>query len=537
MVTLPGSPGAANARPLASLLLVALLPLMLGGLCEGGGKGGGGLVTQTSDDPRCAPVSGKFPSGFDLLPGVDGQAVVMQFQPPALLSFDLDAERPRNISPNPVPPFPNDSDGDGQDDALRFVELGICGGPVCVPKMGSAYAIDPRLVLVSASTYDELIFFDPVTADLVPLRVGNPAARPGYDPADYPVLPQGGATELRTAVSTKTCVYPPDPISSAGTTIGSHALCAPGTPSYLTKFTNEKVLAGDRLFVATANRKTGATFYPGTVLLYEVVSDAAGTILRPDAEVRMIFTSHFNPTGTTRHENRDGRELVLVTLTGAISERGEILSEGAIDVIDVATRSLVAIIPLGLAAPAFGPIAIDPTGRVAMLGSATRRHLYAIDLAPLDDPGLYDGSQMEPVLLDGSTPGFPDARIFDADNPLVLPSRVDGPPLSQCPTITNVAIDHSGALAFATDWCDGTLAVVELDLDEPFELPLQPERFRVQRSIDVLAPKVAEHLGDATSPSMIRVRPGRPGIDFTGPDVFFIANEPDGQFCGLEIVR
>jgi hypothetical protein len=305
----------------------------------------------------------------------------------------------------------------------------------------------------------------------------------------------------------------------------------------LTKFTNEKVASAGRLFVATANFKSGASFYPGTVLIYELLEDAEGLLLRPDTETRMIFTSHFNPTGVTAHRTPSGQDVVLVTDTGAISEAGGILSEGAIDVIDAERRRLVATIPLGLAAPSFGPLALDPSGRVAFMGSATRRHLYAIDLAVLDDPALYDGSQTEPIRLDGSTPGFGDARIFDATHPLVLPSRADGPPLSQCPTLTQVAIDYAGELAFASDWCDGTLSVVTLDLSDPFEQPLDRDRFRVQRSIDILAPKVSERLGDASTPSMLRVRPGRPGIDFTGPDVLFIANEPDGQLCGLEVVR
>ena len=272
----------------------------------------------------------------------------------------------------------------------------------------------------------------------------------------------------------------------------------------------------------------------GTLLVYELDRASSPPLLRPDVGRGVIFTTGFNPTGLTRHLNAAGRELVLVTLTGALSTRGERLSAGAVEVIDAAERRVLASVPLGLAGPSFGPLAIDPSGRVALLGAEGGHVLYAIDLAPLDDPALFS-PRAEPVLLDGSQLGFPDARIFDADTPLPIPRRSDGPSDSLCPTRTQVAVNRAGTLAFATDWCDGTLGVISIDLAGAGPAPLARDRFRFERSLAILAPKDPLLFGLPAAPSMPRVRSGRPGLDYDGPDLFFIANEPEGQLCAVRV--
>ena len=73
---------------------------------------------------------------------------------------------------------------------------------------------------------------------------------------------------------------------------------------------------------------------------------------------------------------------------------------------------------------------------------------------PLDDPGLYRAGQ-PPVLLDGLTVGFPDARIATSHNPIVLPDRSDGPPGFLCEGLTQVRFNAAGDQAFAIDECDG----------------------------------------------------------------------------------
>lgn len=525
--------------------LLLLVPLLLGSVCEGNGDRSQKAVKQTGGDAGCSNIIGRFPSGFAMLPETDGHAVVVRYNPMALLTFDLNPSEPQLLGPQHAPPFPSDSDGDGIDDADRYVELGICRKAVCRPDPGEVTAFSSNLVGVSSSTYDQVMFYETMTGELSPVLVETPDSGPDFDPFDYPVLPPAGSRELRTALSTKTCVYPGDVVDSLGDAIPASPLCEPDVPSYLTTMTNAKASAAGRLFVATANLVSGIRYYPGTILVFdfdldpdlgpEPVDGSNPPLLRPSVEQRMIFTSRFNPTGVTSWVSATGRELILVTLTGAISSAGSVLSEGAIDVIDAETLRLAATIPLEFAGPAFGPLAIDPAGRIALVGSASKRNLYAIDLRALSDPDLYDDPNAAPVLLDGSTPGFPDARIFSGDAPFPLPHRRDGPDESSCPTITNVALNAIGDLAVVSDWCDGTMIVVEVDWSGALEQPISQDRFRVQQVRNILAPKDPFLHGLATSPSMIQVRPGAPGLDYTGPDVFYIANEEEAQICAVRV--
>jgi hypothetical protein len=202
-----------------------------------------------------------------------------------------------------------------------------------------------------------------------------------------------------------------------------------------------------------------------------------------------------------------------------------------VDVIDPVATRVVATIPLGFAGPSFDPIAVDATGTVGWLGATSQRQLYAIDLRPLDDPDLYLGAP--PVVLDGLTPGFPDARIFDGSRPFVLPDRADGPPAVQCEGVTFVTFNDAGSVAFATDWCDGTLTSVGQDLSEAPPPPYARDRFAVLGQSTPFFP--AQSLGQLRKPSRPRVRPGVPGTDFRSPDVFTLVGEPDGQLCALRV--
>ncbi|MBW2230010.1 MAG: hypothetical protein JRH17_06455 [Deltaproteobacteria bacterium] len=510
--------------------------------CEGDGADRPGFIVQNAVDPRCTPIGGAYPSGLDQLPGDPDVAVVMRFDTPAgLLAYDIGVSPPRLLTPGALPPFPADSDGDGVDDALRHRQLGLCPSfnPECVtyPDPGSAHAAANDLVLVTTSDYEQVLFYEPMTGRLRSLSVANPLAQDAHDPDDWPFLPAGGTQALRTAVSSRTCAYPPVPIDSLGDAIVPDPLCDPTRSGYLTRFTAASLVADGWLFVATSNLRSAsrARFQPGTVLVYALDTGAAPPSVAPDTEVPVVFTTGFNPTGLTLHRNASGRALVLVTLTGPITAGGDLLGAGAVDVIDVLSAELVATIPLGdRAAPSFGPMAIDPSGQIALLGAESHRQLYAIDLRPLDDPALYAASA-KPVVLDGGTPGFPDARIFDAGTPLTLPDRPGGPPRALCAPRTNVAIDPAGELGYATDWCDGSIHVLALDLNGASEQPLDPTRIQVTGRIDALYPKNPDLFGLMTAPSMVRTTPPTPLVDPDRPDIFFVANEPESQLCSLRV--
>jgi hypothetical protein len=511
---------------------------VLGSLCEGTGAESPGTITQAPIDPSCTPIGGPFPSGFDIVPDAPDTALAVRFQPPGLLRFRLDTLPPTPDNPAPVPALPADSDGDGEADALAFQAAGLCppANPRCLtsPVVGRVEAAEPGLALVTASGYEEVIFYDPANGGLRALAVENPADTGAHRAADRPLAPPAGTRPLRTALSTLVCAYPPVPVDSSGTPIDPSPHCDPARTGFLTRFTAATAVVGDRLLVATSNLASSsrAAFHPGTVLVHAIerAPDGSPVALRPDVDVPVVFTTGHNPTGLTRHRTAGGRDLVLVTQTGPIDTAGRLLGDSAIDVIDVATLRVVATVPLGRAGAVSGELAVDPGGRVALAGAESNRRLYAIDLSPLDDADLY-APRPAPVVLDGSAPGFPDARVFDADRPFALPRRPDGPSDAACTTRTNVAVATTGEHAFATDWCDGSISIVSIDWRRPLEHPLSPDRFRVTRRIDAFAPKTPASFGLAAAPSGPQTRAGVPGVDFDGPDLFFLVNEPEGQLC------
>ena len=513
-----------------SVMLTAMVVLA----CEGSGRSGDGLVVEDELlSSNCTPVAGDFPSGFTLNPGNVNRATLVQFNPPAIVAFRVDSDRPVEIAKQTIDP---DSDMDGVADDVRSTQEGFF--PLS-PVMGVIDAVDSNLGLVTASNYEEILFVDLSTGVQVSVLVENPSATGDFDPNDYPFLPPPGEAHLRSAVSTRTCVFPPDPFDSRDDPIPAESRCDPDAPGYFTNLTSGTAIAAGHLFVTTSNlRSTGlASFYPGTVLVYDWDETDRDVPVRPNVDTRMIFTTGFNPTDASRFITPSGRVLVLVTITGAIgggSGSSNLFTEAAVDVIDAKRLRVVASIPLGLAGPSFDDLAIDPSGRIALLGASSNLQLYAVDLAPLDDPRLYEGDG-PPVLLDGLTPGFPDARIFTADAPLVLPDRSDGPSPAQCEGFTHVAINAAGTEAFATDHCDGTLTRISLKLSDSPPVPVPADHFQAFAQSNLTAPLTAASIGLPRAPGILRVRAGAPGIDYTGPDVLLTTGLPDAALCGVRM--
>jgi hypothetical protein len=534
-------------RPAWLLALALAACASLAGRCGGGsGRGAAAVDRLESRDERCAVLGSQFPPGFDFLPGPGARAVVADFAPPKLLGFDIDGETPVLGRPTPVLEIPPDSDGDGREEGSRDLPLGVVLDGVVAGDPGLAEA---GLVLATASGYDEVVFAAPDLSALRALRVSVPAS---FAAGDNPFLPAPGASALRTGLSTLACVRPdPDALDSRGERIRdvlSLALsCDAETFSYLATFTSGAAVAAGRLFVSTSNLgddagTTNPQFLPGSVLVYDLDLDADPPAIAPNEETPVVLTSGFNPTQVTPYRVGD-RELVLVTVSGAIGieqddpftdpiEAGGVaLTDAAIDVIDAETLELVATVPLGPAGLAFDRLAIDPTGRVAVAGSAVGRDLYAVDLSPLADPLLGSGGT---AVLDGS--GGPDAVIFDAEEPLAVPAFAGGAPEASCPGFTvGVAFDHRGDRLFATEFCDGTLTRFAVDLRGDPEVPVPAERFSLLSSEALVFPIRPETLGRPRALASLAIRPGVPGVDFDGPDLFFLVGQPEGLFCAARL--
>lgn len=495
--------------------------------CEGQG-GSEGLVIRTDilvENCTPSPSLSAFPAGLAVPTQPRNLALLSQTDPNGLVVYDLSGERPRTRSARTLGV---DSDGDGIDDAeaIRPV-LGVARYPV----MGEIQVIDETLALASTSNYEQVLAFDPATSEPISLTLRQPDSLPGLE---LPLFPAPDAPVIRSGVSTLACVYPEAVVDSSGNAVAPEARCDPARPSFLTNLTAGKTIAAGRLFVATSNLTRGNRFLPGTVLVFDWLDLPEGIEVRP-AATPVLYTSGFNATGLARFRTVGGRELVLVTLTGAIGTgtgNGNVLSEAFVDVVDPTVPRIVATVPLGFAGPAFDAPAIDPTSRIAWFGASSSRQLYAIDLRPLDDPRLYTGDP-EPVILDGSSIGGLDARIFTADRPFVLPPRSDGRSSTFCEGSTDVTINASGTEVFASDFCDGTVTRVRLELASDAAVPYPAGHFSVLAQENVFAPN--DVVGALRSPLLLVARPGIPGIDYTSADVVALVGQPDGQVCGIRI--
>ncbi len=545
----------AREKRLAVALIGLLAMPLLGNRCAGGdGLSGPAPILRLPPD-ECLLLRSEFPAGFDFLPGSDGHAVVIESAPPAALFIDIESDTPALLERERIAPVPADSDGDGEIDE----DQRLCGADAISrsPTLGGALGVSEDMAFVASSGFEQVMFFGAPDGRLLDFDVTNPPDPIGgsYHGEDYPYLPADDDT--RTAISTKACIYlTPDTgipdAASTGDAIGQHACCdrEAGVPSFFTSFTSGMALAAGHLFVATSNLDLPEAFrgryFPGTVLVYDYDPAVEARAMQPNIETPVLFTSGFNPTGVASFTTPRGRELVLVANSGALTVgvgASNILSEAFIDVIDADSRRIVATVPMGFAGLAFDGLAIDPLKRVAFAGSWTLRVVYAIDLRVFDDEDLFVGSDV--VVLDGSDPIFPDARIFHAEAPYEIPDRDDGPHPILCEGWTAPAVNAAGDRVYVTDRCDGTLS--EIRLLDPVQscaslgstdtccdrIPLPTSCFEAGAYREISETSTASV--EPHDPSQVRVRPGEPGVDYSGPDLFYIVNSPEGRLCSSRI--
>lgn len=519
------TPISANRCP-AWIAIGLTAALCLGGKCGGGSGGGGGNATIVieSPDDRCTAVGDAFPSGLGFV-GIGSLLWVVDF-PATLVPFDVSAMTPQ--APMGLAPFaiPADSDSDGRDDfPLR-------------PVLDDIEIESPTLALVTASAYEEVLFFRPDTGVLIHFDVSVAAS---FDKADNILLPDPGTVESRTGLSTFACVRPPagaldsrgDPIAIS---VPAAGFCDPAMPSYRSSFTSGAQIVGDRLFVSSSNLgddpgTMNTQFLPASIEVYDIDLAADPPTVEPNEDVPVILATGFNATHVTRYEV-GSRRFALITVSGALGivqddpDTDEVeafglpLTDAAVDVIDADTLQLVASYPLGLSSPSTSGLTIDPTGRIGVVGSLIGRNLLAIDLAPLES---LPGSVAQPIDLASSV-------IFGADDGFPIPARVGGAPISSCPGfVSDVAFD--GSRIYATEACDGTIAVIDVDLGGDPPVPVPADRFTAVELIPFASPVSASTFGDRRQPGAIAVRPGPPG---PGPEIVFLVGDPDGELCGID---
>ncbi len=320
-------------------------------------------------------------------------------------------------------------------------------------------------------------------------------------------------------------------------TLSGAFLDSEGDPlvGFTTGFTSGVLLAGNRLLVCTSNLIdfTPPTGAPGTVLLFDVVNPAASPLVITPATPAYLVTSDFNPTALTPLPGG----LVAVTNTGIIdfvqppSNRPGPRTPGSVDLIDPVSARMVASIPLGLSNPTFSTLALDPTTSVALVGSASRRQLYAIDLRGIAalPVAAIDATVQRASCNDQPGPGggacAPERVIRGPDDAITIPPApglggVDG-------LVVQVRFGADGRFAAATELDDGLLAVVAFD-DRNLATahPLLPSRFGAAQRL-VITPPISNPTAER-GPGPLLLRASASGA-LAGTDAVWLTRAPDGS--------
>lgn len=270
-------------------------------------------------------------------------------------------------------------------------------------------------------------------------------------------------------------------------------------------FVHTALRIGDKMFVTFSNFDLATFGYlPGTVLVYDldpadplaVLSAASPQDVTATAAFqagvdrmprRAIFTSAFNPQNAAAYVTEGGKTLLLVIDSGVYDfGAGAVTHDGAIDVIDPATETIVATYPLPGAAPI--GLAIAPGRRMLATGSSAFAVASLVDLRGLD-------------VLRGNLA----ARVVATALP--LPRLNAG--------VSNFVVDldasADGRFAYAVNFNDSSITAIDLAAT-----PRVAGIFAVTGRSGV--PARRESLT-----SFVRVRPGAPGAAYTGPDLFTAA--------------
>jgi hypothetical protein len=283
-------------------------------------------------------------------------------------------------------------------------------------------------------------------------------------------------------------------------------------PSY----TSGIAASSGKLYVCTSNfSKTGRTPVcpPGTVLIYRWDPQSNPSSMTPSDPSHLVTTG-YNPTEVTAL----GERFVLVTNTGVISIEDAWAvpkTEGSVDVIDTALDCIVATYPLGLGAPSYKPIAIAPDRTRALLSSVAYNYVYELDLTVLDDiPGACPDPDFVPELADAVLAGYEDPIVVGS-------SQVEANDF-----IVQVGLNWNGTRAYATGYNSGTLSILEVETREGVA---SPKRAATVKVLTPQAPTQEEH-----GPGPLAVRPGRPGIDYSGPDLFVLTGLYTGKVLSIQ---
>lgn len=264
----------------------------------------------------------------------------------------------------------------------------------------------------------------------------------------------------------------------AGTTDSSGAPVVSPMP---VSFTASAIVSQKKLYVATSNLNlTTFAYNPGTVIAYDY-----DPVTRATTNPAIVQTSSFDPTRLTRWA-ANGAEALLCVNSGIA---GVSTQSSSIDVIDPSRAAIVANIPLP-AVGATGTVVISADGKRGFVGSSTTAEVFEVDLTALDQELANATVKSEPARFVGKI-ALPAAKTLNF--------------------ISSLALSTSGTYLYAVNFNKSELVVVDLSFG--------PGKSQVVGTLDGF-----QRSGDPTkfqgNADFVCVRPGVPGVDFTGPAAF-----------------
>jgi hypothetical protein len=97
--------------------------------------------------------------------------------------------------------------------------------------------------------------------------------------------------------------------------------------------------------------------------------------------------------------------------------------------------------------------------------------------------------------------------------------------------VVQTVVNHNATRGYATGFDTGTLAVLELETaTDAWGAPLPSGKtpLRIIQAADPLPTQ------NESGPGPVAVRPGVPGVDYQGPDVFLLTGTPIGELRGFQ---
>ena len=290
-------------------------------------------------------------------------------------------------------------------------------------------------------------------------------------------------------------------------------------PSY----TSGVAVSNGKIYVCTSNfSRVGGNpvCSPGTVLVYQWdPAKDPPTVSSSDPSFILTTAGSYNPTEVTAL----GERTVLVTNSGVVAisgTRAVPLTDASVDVIDTVLDCVVATYPLGLAALSYKTIAITPDRTRALVGSAAFNSVFELDLTVLEDP---------PQACPDPVPRLEAAVLAGPQDPIRV-GRSGEAGVQTNDFVVQVAVSSDGTRAYASGYNSGTLSVLELEQEDRKPSPKRP------LLILPLTPPLDP--GDPTQqdvgPGPLAVRPGIPGTDFSGPDLFVLIGLPTGKMFSVQ---